>query len=119
MSDSGTVRRSAEEIEADLARTRAELTDTVNLLSERLSPKAQLEHAKQSAREAASDLNQRAAEWADTASGAAASFAETVSLKSKDLVDDATEGDPRAIAILGGLAAGVAVIATAVWRRLR
>ncbi len=60
MSDSSKApKRSAEEIEADLAHTRAELTDTVNILSERLSPKTQIENAKQTAKAAAGDLTRR------------------------------------------------------------
>ena len=110
-------KRSAEEIEADLARTRSELTDTVNLLSNRLSPKTQLDNAKQTAKATAADLNEKAMAWADTAAGKAASFAETASVKSKDVVEEAAEGDPKAIAIIGGVVAGAAAIIAAAFLR--
>ena len=119
MSDSSKApKRSAEQMEADLARTRAELTDTVNVLSERLSPKTQIENAKQTAKATAADLNDKAMAWADTATGKAAGFAETASVKAKDVVEEAAEGDPRAIAIIGGVVAGAAaLIAGAFLRR--
>ena len=118
MSDTSKApKRSAEEIEADLARTRAELTDTVNILSERLSPKTQIENAKQTAKAAAGDLNEKAMAFADTAAGKASEFAETASVKAKDVIEEAAEGDPKAIAIIGGAVAGAVLLVTALIRR--
>lgn len=90
--------RTAAEIEADLARTRSELTATVNELSDRLNPRTQLNAAKESARAAAADFSTRAREMGDRAAG----------------------GDPTALAIVAGVIATAAgVVIGAVLRRKR
>lgn len=81
-------KRSAEDIEADLQRTREELTAAVNELTTRLSPKA----------------NAKAA--ADNAKASAAQFAG----RAKGVASDAGAGDPSA---LGIIAAAVGTIALA------
>lgn len=88
--DDAARRRSQDEIEADLARTRLDLTNTVNELSDRLDPRAQVTAAKDSARTAAKDAGDRA----------------------KEFKDDVAAGDPRSIGILaaGLAAAGVAIL---------
>ncbi|MDO4888973.1 MAG: DUF3618 domain-containing protein [Actinomycetaceae bacterium] len=80
--------RTVDQIEAELARTRESLTDTVNELAERLSPRTLATDAK------------------DTAVEKATQFAETT----KALVEDAKGGDKRAIGIISGVAAAVVLV---------
>jgi hypothetical protein len=87
-------RRTQGEIEADLARTRLDLTNTVNELSDRLDPRAQVSAAKESARTAAKEAGDRA----------------------KVFKDDVTAGDPKS---LGIVAAGLAAAGIAILIRLR
>ncbi|GAA4285972.1 DUF3618 domain-containing protein [Georgenia daeguensis] len=83
-------KRSQAEIEADLARTRLDLTNTVNELSDRLDPRAQVSAAKESARTAAKEAGDRA----------------------KEFKDEVAAGDPRSLGVLvaGLAAAGVAIL---------
>ncbi|MPV36855.1 DUF3618 domain-containing protein [Georgenia subflava] len=87
-------KRTPEQIEADLAKTRLDLTNTVNELSDRLDPRAQVDAAKESARAAAKEAGEKA----------------------KVFKDDVTSGDPKALGLLG---AGIAVVALIVTLRLR
>ncbi|MEZ7898941.1 MAG: DUF3618 domain-containing protein [Flaviflexus sp.] len=80
-------KRSAEDIEADLQRTREELTNAVNELTNRLNPKT-------NAKAAADQAKQKANEFAASARGVA---------------DDAGRGDASAIGILAAAAATVAL----------
>ncbi len=135
-------KRTAAEIEADLARIRGELTSTVNLLTERLSPRTQLENAKEAALDAADRLTDKAATLLETAGDAAFAFAKDtgttakraaadakemtrtfvgeVQVKAKALADDAVEGDPKALALITGAVAAVgAVVVGAILRRGR
>jgi hypothetical protein len=79
-------KRTAEEIEADLARTRSELTRTVNELSDRLDPRTQVEAARTAATE-----------------------------KARTFADDVRTGEPRAVAVAGGAVAflGLLIVAAA------
>ena len=89
-------KRTSEEIEADLARTRLDLTSTVNELSDKLDPRRQMDAAKDSARAAASAAGEKA----------------------KSFAGDLGSGDRKAMGALGAvLAAGIALIAVA--RRAR
>jgi hypothetical protein len=111
-------KRSAAEIEDDLARTRDELTDTVNALSARLNPKTQLDNAKATAKATAVDLNEKAMAVADNAAGTVADLAEKASLKGKSLAEDAAAGDVKAVAIITGVvAAAASLVAAAFFRR--
>lgn len=111
-------KRTAAEIEDDLARTRDELTDTVNALSARLNPKTQLDNAKETAKATAVDLNEKAMALADNAAGTVADLAEKASLKGKSLAEDAAAGDVKAVAIITGVVATAAsLVAAAFFRR--
>lgn len=88
-------KRSAADIEADLQRTRAELTDVVNELSNRLDPKA----------------NAKAV--ADKAKVKAAEFAE----KAKTVPSDAGDGDANAIGILAAAAATAGLAAFLIFKK--
>lgn len=85
-------KRTAAEIEADLQRTREELTRTVDELSSRVDPRRQVEEIR----------NQARAKFAD-ASAQGKSFAEDVKAK-----------DPKALGILGAVAAVAVAVAGAV-----
>ncbi|MHB1064668.1 MAG: DUF3618 domain-containing protein [Georgenia sp.] len=71
-------KRTPEQIEADLARMRLELTDDVNELADRLDPRAQMGAAKtaatQRARTFADDLKRRDPKALGLTGGAAALF---------------------------------------------
>ncbi|WP_127125920.1 DUF3618 domain-containing protein [Georgenia sp. SYP-B2076] len=96
-------KRTPEEIEADLARTRLELTSTVNELSDKLDPRRQVDAAKDSAKAAAAAAGGRAKAAAAAAGGQAKAFA-----------DDLGSGDRKALTVLGAvLAAGATLIAVA------
>ncbi|MFT0847289.1 DUF3618 domain-containing protein [Actinomycetaceae bacterium L2_0104] len=88
--------RSAEQIENDLKRTREDLAATVNELAGRLDP-------KNLAKEAGDQAKVKINAFTNTAKEKATSFSE----KAKRTVDDAKNGDARALAILGGGAAAV------------
>lgn len=87
-------KRTPAEIEADLAKTRMDLTNTVNELSDRLDPRAQVDAAKESAKAAANAASARA----------------------MGFKDDVAAGDPKT---LGVLAAGLATAGIAILLRLR
>lgn len=90
--------RTADQIEADLAQTRLELTGTVNELSDKLNPKTQLNVAKDQARVKVAGLQAQA----------------------KDVGDRAAGGDPTAIAIVAGaVVAAAGLIASLILRRKR
>ncbi|ACQ81755.1 hypothetical protein Bcav_3513 [Beutenbergia cavernae DSM 12333] len=82
-------KRSAAEIEADLQRTREDLTRTVDELAGRVDPREQVSRATEKATSAVSGF-----------------------------VDDVRAGQPRALAILGGIVAAVGAV-VAVSRRKR
>ena len=82
MSDE-TPKRSVHDIEADLQRTRDELTNSVNELANRLDPKANVKAVTDSAKSKVSEF----------------------ASKAKALPGDASEGDSSSIAILAGSAA--------------
>lgn len=92
--ESAAKKRTQAEIEADLAKTRMDLTNTVNELSDRLDPRAQIDAAKQGAQAAATVAGDRA----------------------KAFRDDVTSGDPKS---LGILAAGLATLGLTIALRLR
>ncbi|MDD9207066.1 DUF3618 domain-containing protein [Georgenia sp. 10Sc9-8] len=81
-------KRTPEEIEADLARTRLELTTTVDELSERLDPRRQVEALKT---EATATLNE-------------------VTDRAKAFTERVKSGDTTALGILGGSVAAVALL---------
>lgn len=130
MTDSKAPKRTAAEIEAEIAQTRTDLTETVNALTDRLSPKNQLAGAKESAIAAADKLADKAAGFLSTAGEATVSFADDatemartlvdeVKVKAKSLADDAVEGDPKALAIISGAVAGTAALIAAAFLRRR
>lgn len=75
-------KQSAAEIQAELERTRAEMTATVDELAARLDPKVHLNNAKEGALNAAANVGDGA----------------------KKLADDAGKGDLHAIGIIAGAA---------------
>ncbi|TRW46527.1 DUF3618 domain-containing protein [Georgenia yuyongxinii] len=81
-------KRTAEEIEADLARTRRDLTSTVNELSDKLDPRNQVEAARTAAQ-----------------------------AKARTFADDVSSGQPKALAIAGGAVAFVGLLVVAAARR--
>lgn len=81
-------KRTPEQIEAEIARTRAQLTDTVNELSDRLDPRAQIDAAKEVATE-----------------------------KARTFADDVSRRDPKALATLGASVAAAALLIVLRWRR--
>lgn len=88
-------KRTAAEIEADLQRTREELTRTVDELSSRVDPRRQVEEIRKQAREKFAD----------------------VSAQSKSFADDVKAKDPKALGILGAAAAALAVAGIVIVRR--
>lgn len=74
-------RRTPEQIEAEILRTRSQLTDTVNELSDRLDPRAQIDTAKEVATE-----------------------------KARTFADDVRRRDPKALATLGASVAAAALL---------
>lgn len=89
--------RSVAEIEADLARTRTELADTLDALKERMDPKVRAEELAEQAKITAFELAEQAKAAASTAGTQAKAFA-----------DDVTAGKPRALAVAGAAIALVA-----------
>lgn len=84
-------KRTVAEIEADLQRTREELTRTVDELSGRVDPRRQVEEIRNQAR---------------------AKFS-SASAQGKSFVDDVKAKDPKALGVLGAVAGVVAAITTA------
>lgn len=91
-------KQSAEEIQAELERTRAEMTATVDELAARLDPKVHLNNAKDGALNVVSNVGDGA----------------------KKIADDASKGDLQAIGILAGAAVAlIGGIALRITRRRR
>ena len=88
MSEEAPKKRTAAEIEADLQRTREELTQAVDQLSARVDPRRQVEEIR----------NQARAKFADA------------SAQGKSFAEDVKAGNPKAIATLGAAAAAVLAI---------
>jgi cell division septum initiation protein DivIVA len=118
--------RTAEQIEADLARTREELTQTIDALTDRLDPRKQATHAAESVKAAAStatehladDVTEQAKHLAETATEQAKHLAETATGRAKHFADDVGDRKPTALVALGiGAAAVVGAIAVLVGRR--
>ncbi|MBK5250225.1 MAG: DUF3618 domain-containing protein [Actinomycetales bacterium] len=86
--DAGTRKRTAAEIEADLLRTREELTRSVDDLSDRLDPRRQAQAVKEQAKTLADGATNRA----------------------KSFVDHVKAGDSKAVSIVGVAAAALAAI---------
>lgn len=105
---SGQEKRTPEQIQADLARTREELARSVDELSTRLDPRVQLQETK---------ANLKAA--LDRAAESGRQAARSAQVKTQALLDDAKDGDPKAIGIIGGAAAGVALLVALAARRNR
>ncbi len=104
---SETPKRSADQIEADIARTREELAATISALADKVNPKIQGPRAAQRAQAAVTSATESAQAVARSATDAAKGFA-----------NDVTRGKPKAIAIVAvvvGLAA--AAITLSVRRR--
>lgn len=101
-------KRTAQDIETDLARTRAELAESVDELSTMIDPRVQVREAKENVT-AAVHRSKDAAQHA--AAGAR--------LKVRSLLDDARGGDPKALGVLGAGALALAAAATAWARRGR
>ncbi|WP_172191622.1 DUF3618 domain-containing protein [Actinomyces faecalis] len=105
-----TLERTPEEIEAHLARQRADLVANVDALADRVSPSAQVheavEEVKASARELGKSLRELGTNLRDRAS---------------QTLSDAREGEPGAVkaAVAGGALATAAVLGLAVARRSR
>lgn len=95
MSEEEPKKRTAAEIEADLERTRAELTQAVDELSARVDPRRQVEEIRNQAR---------------------AKF-ENASEQGKTFAADVKAGNPKAIAVLGAAAAAVLAVGAAVVAR--
>ncbi len=98
---------SADEVEADIARTRAELGDTVDALTQKLDVKAQAQHK-------ADELKDRAGEqiYAAKVQGGAALA---------HIKDTATDERGQLKPVIPAVAAGLVVVLVAVviWRRRR
>ncbi|MBB1029506.1 DUF3618 domain-containing protein [Dietzia sp. SLG310A2-38A2] len=96
---------SAEEVEADIARTREELAHTVDELTRKLDVKAQAQHKKQ-------EVKDRVGEQVHSAR---AQGAQTFA----DLKDTATDdrGQLKPIVPAAAVALAAAVIAVVVWKR--
>ncbi len=98
---SETPKRSADQIEADLARTREELAATISALAEKVNPKIQRVRAVKYTQAKAASVAESAQAAARSATGAAKGFA-----------GDVAHGKPRAIAVVAvvvGLAAAAIV----------
>lgn len=101
-------KRSAEDIEADLERTRAELAKSVDELSTMIDPRVQM-------REAKDKLKAAVGRSKDSAQHAT----EGVEVKAKSLLDDVKNGDPKAIGIVGAAVATIAAATVVLARRSR
>lgn len=94
-------KRTPEEIEADLARTRVDLADSVDELTTMLDPRVQL-------KEATSNI-----------SAAAKHAAKGAEAKAQSFMEDVKAGDPKAVGIVGAGVAAAALIAALAARRSR
>lgn len=88
MTEEEPKKRTAAEIEADLQRTRDELTRAVDELSARVDPRRQVEEIRNKAR---------------------AKFS-SASSEGKSFAEDVKAGNPKAIAVLGAAAAAVLAV---------
>lgn len=95
------VQRTVTEIQADLERTRSELTGSVDELAEMLDPRIKIAEAKANIKAAADE--------------ATASF----KASTKGFVDDVKKGDPAAIGIAGGTVVTSAVLIAVMVKRGR
>ncbi|WP_147918801.1 DUF3618 domain-containing protein [Ruania zhangjianzhongii] len=95
MSEEAPKKRTAAEIEADLNRTREELTRAVDELSARVDPRRQVEEIRNQAR---------------------AKF-EKASTQGKSFAEDVKAGNPKAIAVVGAAVAVVVAVGAAVVSR--
>ncbi len=93
-------KRSADQIEADIAKTRAELAETLEVLADRVNPRLQAARAADLAQATAASVSERARAVTASASTSVKGFA-----------DDVADGKPKAIALV---AAGAAVVAALV-----
>ncbi len=91
-------KRTPEQIQEDLARTRVELADSVDELTTMLDPREQLKDAKANLRSAAEH------------------GVKTARTRAQALLEDVKSGDPKALGVVGGVAA-VAVLAVVARRR--
>lgn len=99
-------KRTAAEIQADLERTRAELSRTVDELADRVDPRAHVNAAKERVAELASDGTEQLKEAGAQAKDAATHF-----------VSDVRSGEPRALAVAGAAVAAVAGLVAILIRR--
>lgn len=108
-------RRTPAEIEAEIAKTRAELSQTVDELAERLDPrviaKDAIANTKEIAADAVTHTREIAADAVSHVEGAVEQTAHAAKKYSDEFVHDVKDRQPRALAILG---AGVAAVAAAV-----
>lgn len=105
---SGQDKRTPEDIEADLARTRQELAGSVDELSTMLDPREQIKETKANLKAALDRTGESARH--------AARGAET---RAQALLDDVKGGDPKAIGLIGAGVAAIAAVAAIASRRSR
>ena len=105
---SGQAKRTPEEIQADLVRTREELASSVDELSTMLDPREQFKQAKDNIKAAFSRSGDSARHAAKDAES-----------KAQSLLGDLKAGDPKAIGIVGAGVATVAVVTVLAVRRAR
>ncbi len=91
--------RTVEEIEAEIQRTRLAMQSTVDELTHRLDPRAQVEDVKEKLKTQAADFQNLAKERA-----------EQFKKLAEDTIDDARQGQPRAIATIAGIGAAAALL---------
>ncbi|PYF98425.1 Protein of unknown function [Georgenia satyanarayanai] len=101
-------KRTPEQIQADLARTRQELAGSVDELSSMLDPREQIKEARSSLKAAVGRTGESARHAAKAAEA-----------KAQSLLDDAKGGDPKAIGIVGAGVAALAAVLTVAARRSR
>lgn len=99
--------RSPAQIEADLARTREDLTATLNELVDQVDPRKAAQRGKESAQAAVADLSERAK---DTAA--------ELQAKGKQTIEDAKAGDTRARGLIAGAGVGLALVGALILHRL-
>lgn len=95
-------KRSMEEIEAEIARTREEMAETLGVLADKVNPKLQAARASRRTKEVAGSLAESAKATAHTVSERARRFGKDVSRRK-----------PKALGVVA-LVAGVAVTAVVV-----
>lgn len=100
--------RTPDQVEADLVRLRAELSETVNELVDQVNPVTKINEAKEQVGAALQHASDSAKSAVSGLGASAQSFAEKVK-----------KGDPTALGILGAGAAAVAAGVAVVIRRSR